>query len=69
MKRARLTAGERLRTAILAAADKEGRSLYEIANTAGLGYSTVYRFVIYKKDIYLDTADLLAGAVGIKLLA
>lgn len=45
-----------------------GRSLYHIAHTAGVDYTTLHRFMHLKRaGMHLDTAEKVAHALGLEL--
>lgn len=38
-----------------------------VAKLAGLPYAGIYRFVVYEKDLTLDSASRLCEALGLEL--
>ena len=66
-----MTASERkkLTATIRAAIKGSGLSRYEIAKRAGIEESTLSRFMNAKASLSLDTIELLAPVLGLRIVA
>lgn len=49
------------------AIERSGLSMAAVAKLAGLPYAGIYRFVVYEKDLTLDSASRLCEALGLEL--
>ncbi|HPF40815.1 MAG TPA: helix-turn-helix transcriptional regulator [Phycisphaerae bacterium] len=59
---------ETLKTSLLDAIERDGRTLNALAIDAGVSYSILYRFVTgERRTITLDVAERLCVALGLKL--
>ena len=49
--------------------EADGRSLYAIANAAGVSYQTLHPFIRRQREaITIDTADRLCAVLGLELV-
>lgn len=54
-----------LRELLRAAIRKSGKSCYELREETGVNHGVILRFLNGERDIRLETAEKLAGAVGL----
>jgi plasmid maintenance system antidote protein VapI len=58
-----VTVSEVLRTAI----GKSGLTLYRVAKNAGVGYTTLHRFMHRERALSMDALDKLCVSMGLEL--
>ncbi len=59
----RKAVSEVLRTAI----EQSGLSLYRVARNAGVGYTTLHRFMHRERSLSMDALDKLCASLGLEL--
>ena len=57
------TVSELLRTAI----EKSGLTLYRVAKNAGVGYTTLHRFMHRERSLSMKALDILCKSMGLEL--
>jgi plasmid maintenance system antidote protein VapI len=62
-KKQAATVSEVLRTTI----EKSGLSLYRVAKNAGVGYTTLHRFMHRERSLSMDALDKLCVSMGLEL--
>jgi plasmid maintenance system antidote protein VapI len=62
-KKKEATVSEALRTAI----ERRGLSLYRVAKNAGVGYTTLHRFIHRERSLSMEALDKLCASMGLEL--
>jgi transcriptional regulator with XRE-family HTH domain len=67
MGKGKVKQAETVSEVLRAAIERSGLSLYRVAKNAGVGYTTLHRFMHRERSLSMEALDKLCASLGLEL--